>query len=76
MLFDRSLVLEPTTHLRLTVGGSASAVAGGRRSRPSTTCGPGDAIVCTASTHRARLVIFGPRNFHRILKAKFRLSDR
>ena len=75
MLFDRSLVLEPTTRLRLTVG----------RSRPATLAvdgrdvddlAPGDAIVCTASPHRARLVMFGPRDFHQILKAKFRLSDR
>jgi NAD+ kinase len=75
MLFDRSLVLEPTTRLRLTVGGprGATLVVDGR---PLDDLAPGDDIVCTASAHRARLVIFGPRDFHRILKAKFRLSDR
>jgi NAD+ kinase len=75
MLFDRSLVLEPTTKLRLTVG----------RPRPATLAvdgrvldelQPGDVVVCTASDHRARLVTFGPRDFLQILKAKFRLSDR
>jgi NAD+ kinase len=75
MLFDRSLVLEPTTRLRLRVG----------RPRPATLAvdgrvlddlQPGDTVVCTASDHRARLVTFGPRDFHQILKAKFRLSDR
>lgn len=75
MLFDRSLVLEPDTVLRLTVSGhraAALAVDG----RMIDELEPGDAIECTASGHRARLVVFGPRDFHRILKAKFRLSDR
>ncbi len=75
MLFDRSLVLEPTTHLRLTVGEPAVAALAidGREAGDLV---PGDAIVCTASAHHARLVIFTPRDFHRILKAKFRLRDR
>jgi NAD+ kinase len=75
MLFDRSLVLEPTTRLRLTVGEpaiAALAVDG----RDAGDLAPGEAIVCTASSHSARLVIFTPRDFHRILKTKFRLSDR
>jgi len=75
MLFDRTLVLEPSTHLALTVG----------QSRPATLAvdgrildelQPGDTVVCTGSSHRARLVTFGPRDFHQILKAKFGLSDR
>jgi NAD+ kinase len=75
MLFDRSLVLEPTTRLRLTIAGSrpATLAIDGRTTEDLEV---GDAIVCTASPHRARLVIFEPRNFHQILKAKFRLSDR
>ena len=36
----------------------------------------GDAVVCTAAPDPARLVTFGPRDFHRILKAKFGLADR
>ena len=36
----------------------------------------GDAVVCTAAGHTARLVTFGHRDFHRILKAKFGLADR
>ncbi|MGZ4710884.1 MAG: NAD(+)/NADH kinase [Acidimicrobiales bacterium] len=75
MLFDRSLVLEPETVLRLTVSGhraAALAVDG----RMMGELEPGEAIECTASEHRARLVVFGPRDFHHILKAKFRLSDR
>jgi NAD+ kinase len=75
MLFDRTLVLEPTTRLTLTVGADrrATLAVDGR------TCDelqPGDSVVCTASDHRARFVTFGPRDFHQILKTKFRLSDR
>ena len=36
----------------------------------------GDAITCTAASGSARFVTFGPRNFLRILKTKFGLSDR
>jgi NAD+ kinase len=75
MLFDRTLVLEPTTVLRLTVGADRPAeLAVDGRSFDELQ--PGDAVSCTASAHRARLVTFGPRDFHHILKAKFRLSDR
>lgn len=75
MLFDRSLVLEPSAFLRIAVAGhrSASLAIDGR---PLGDLGPGDAIACTASEYDARLVMFRPRNFHRILKAKFGLSDR
>jgi len=75
MLFDRSLVLEPETRLRLTVSGhrpAGLAIDG----RVLTELTPGEGIECTASAHPARLVTFAPRDFHRILKAKFGLSDR
>ena len=36
----------------------------------------GDAISCTASDHTAKFVVFGQRDFHGILKAKFKLGDR
>jgi hypothetical protein len=36
----------------------------------------GDSITCTASARVARLVTFGPRDFHAVLKAKFGLNDR
>jgi len=75
MLFDRSLVLEPSTRLRLSIGASRPATLA-IDGRQADDLAPGDAITCTASPHRARLVMFGPRNFHQILKAKFRLSDR
>jgi NAD+ kinase len=75
MLFDRTLVLEPTSSIRLEVerGRAASLAVDGR------TLGvlhDGDAVTCTASAHDAQLVTFGPRDFHAVLKAKFGLNDR
>lgn len=75
MLFDRSLVLTPSTRIRLTVDGHRPATVSvdGRR---VALVGDGDTIECTASAHTARLVSFGPNRFHRVLKAKFGLNDR
>ncbi len=75
MLFDRSLVLTPAAELRVTVDGHRPAALSvdGRR---IAMLGDGDSIVCTASTRSARLVTFGPRRFHRVLKEKFGLNDR
>jgi NAD+ kinase len=75
MLFDRTLVLDPATVVRLEVVGhrpAALSIDG----RPYGELVDGDAIVCTAAKESARLVTFGPRNFHRILKTKFGLNDR
>jgi NAD+ kinase len=75
MLFDRPLVLGPseTVRLELLSGGPAVLVVDG-------SClehlGLGDAVVCRAGRHPARLVTFGHRDFHAILKAKFNLTDR
>jgi NAD+ kinase len=75
MLFDRSLVLEPDTELRVTVAGHrpAALTVDGRLLGELHT---GDSIVCRAASTPARLVMFSPRDFHQILKAKFGLSDR
>lgn len=75
MAFDRSLVLAPSTEVRLTVAGYRDglvAVDG----RAITTLSPGGFIVCRAADHRARFVVRGGRNFHTILKEKFGLVDR
>ncbi len=75
MLFDRTLVLNPDDEIRLVVCGH----------RPATLSVDGrnlgelvadDAIVCTGSPYAARMVTFGERDFHAILKAKFGLEDR
>lgn len=75
MLFDRTLVLGPARRLRLEVCGHRPATLSvdGRNLGP---LAPGDAVVCTAAARSARLVTFGPRDFHRILKEKFGLNDR
>jgi NAD+ kinase len=75
MLFDRSLVLDPGTEVTLTVAGRrpATVVVDGRA---EATLEVGDAVICTAAAEVVRLATFAPRDFHRILKAKFGLSDR
>ena len=75
MLFDRSLVLTPETEVRITVDGHRPAALSvdGRR---IAVLGDGDEIMCTASSRPVRLVTFGPRRFHRVLKEKFGLNDR
>ncbi len=75
MLFDRTLVLEPTTEVRLEVVGERPATLSVDGRTLGTLVG-GDALVCTAAPERARLVAFGHRDFHQILKRKFGLNDR
>jgi NAD+ kinase len=75
MLFDRSMVLAPEATVRLEVDGHRPATVSvdGRHLAELT---DGQAVECTAAAIPARLVRFGGNNFHRILKAKFGLSDR
>jgi NAD+ kinase len=75
MLFDRALVLDPDARLRVEVAGTRPATLS-VDGRTLGTLRDGDAIVCTAAQRSARLVVFGPRFFLRILKAKFGLEDR
>jgi NAD+ kinase len=75
MLFDRSLVLAPESTIRVEVlddRPSELAVDGMAAAKLA----PGDAVVCTASEVPAKLVTFGQRDFHGILKSKFGLNDR
>ena len=74
-LFDRSLVLDPVEGVRVEVleGPAATLLVDGRAVAE---LAPGDAIACRAGAHAARLVTFGPRDFHHILKSKFGLTDR
>jgi NAD+ kinase len=75
MLFDRTLVLDDDSEVALTVAGHrpAALVVDGRTVAELS---DGDRVVCRAAGHSARLVVFGPRDFHAILKAKFGLADR
>jgi NAD+ kinase len=75
MLFDRSLILDPTAVVRLEVLGQRPATLS-VDGRTLATLDVGDAITCTAASVAARLVAFGQRDFLRILKTKFGLSDR
>jgi NAD+ kinase len=75
MLFDRSLVLAPAARVRIEVAGDRSATLSVDGHNLGTLA-RGDAIVCTAAEPTARFVTFGPRDFLRILKTKFGLSDR
>ena len=75
MLFDRPLVLDPTEQLRLEVlePRSAVLVVDGVT---VTTLEPGATVDCREGDQPARLVTFGSRDFHAILRAKFHLADR
>ena len=74
-LFDRALVLEPTSVVEVSVLGdrpaevSVDGEQGGMLP-------PGARVIITAADRPARFVTFGGRDFHQILKAKFGLSDR
>ncbi len=75
MLFDRSLVLDAAETLRLSVlddSGVALTIDG----RDLGTLPRGSSVTVTGASRSARMVSFGPRDFHQILKAKFGLSDR
>jgi NAD+ kinase len=75
MLFDRSLVLNPDEEVGIEVidDREAEVSLDGRRVAVLT---PGDVVTCVGAPEVARFVRFGERHFHRILKAKFGLSDR
>jgi NAD+ kinase len=75
MLFDRPLVLEPTEQLRLEVLEPRSAVLVVDGVTVSGLA-PGATVDCREGDRPARLVTFGMRDFHAILRAKFHLADR
>ena len=75
MLFDRPLVLDPGQHVHLEVLGPRPAVL---VVDGITVCplDPGATVDCREGDRPARLVTFGSRDFHAILRAKFHLADR
>ncbi len=75
MVFDRSMVLAPTTEVRLTVAGyrtGAVTVDG----RTIGTVEPGHSVVCRAASQQARFVVRNGPDFHTVLKEKFGLTER
>ncbi len=75
MLFDRPLVLDPHEELGFVVLDERSVVLT-LDGRELGQLDPGDTVTCTGGPRPARMVTFGPRDFHQILKAKFGLADR
>jgi NAD+ kinase len=75
MLFDRSLVLdaEEELHFRIADERHVMLTLDGRELGD---LHAGDTVSCTGGPKPARVVTFGPRDFHQILKAKFGLEDR
>lgn len=75
MLFDRPLVLDPAERLRLEVlePRPAVLVVDGVT---VTELRPGAVVDCREGDQPARLVTFGWRDFHAVLRAKFHLADR
>jgi len=74
-LFDFPLVLAEDEDVLLEVleGRTATLLVDGRNIGQLE---PGDHVGCRGGEHSARLVRFGDRNFHSILKTKFGLTDR
>jgi len=75
MLFDRSLVLDPSEVVDVEVLGHRP-VALSVDGRVVATLVEGDVVAVRPAAHVARFVQFAERRFHRILKAKFGLADR
>lgn len=75
MLFDRSMVLDQSEDVTVTVIGHRS-IAVSRDGVAVHTLAPGGEIRFRASDSVARFVRFGDVRFHQILKDKFHLNDR
>lgn len=75
MLFDRSLVLEPEERVcfELVDGHAGALVVDGSTLVPVAV---GDTLEIAAAPVPARIVSFGRRDFHAVLRAKFGLTDR
>lgn len=74
-VFDRSMVVAPTTEVRLTVAGYRSGIVT-VDGRQVGVLEPGASVTCRASTRRAMMLVRGDRDFHTVLKEKFGLTER
>ena len=75
MLFDRSMVLDPSEAVRIEVLGHRDvnvATDGGLVH----SLGPGDVVEVRAAREVARFLRFEEQRFHQVLKTKFGLNDR
>jgi NAD+ kinase len=73
-LFDRALVLDPTTSVRITVSGDRDATLS-VDGRAVAQLDPGDAVIAMLSKQPTHLVSFGRRPFHQVLTSKFGLAQ-
>jgi NAD+ kinase len=75
MLFDRTLVLDPSEAVEIEVIGhrKAEVAVDGRLVQ---LVEPGDVVHCRPAAETARFIRFGPYRYHQILKRKFGLADR
>jgi len=75
MLFDRSLVLDESETVRIELIDDRPAILT-VDGRELGTMRRGDAITCASAPYAARFVTFERRDFFKIVKTKFGLSDR
>ena len=75
MLFDRTLVLEPSTEVGMEVLGRRAATCTVDGRSVADLAG-GDRVMCTAADRVVRLVTFGPRDLRGLLVNRFGLADR
>jgi NAD+ kinase len=75
MLFHHTLVLGPDEELSFQVADHppVGLILDGREIGHLEA---GDVVTCTQAAQPARLIVFSPRDFHQVLKAKFGLPDR
>jgi NAD+ kinase len=75
MLFDRTLVLDPTEVIEIEVSGHrlAELTLDGQH---AASLDDGDVVRCSPSDATANFIRFGHERYHQILKAKFGLADR
>ena len=75
MLFDRTLVLDPSETVAIEVAGfrPATLAVDGQR---VATLAEGDVVTCRPAAETARFVRLSAHHFHQILKSKFGLADR
>ncbi len=73
-VFNRSMVLAPTTEIRLTVLGYRPGVVS-LDGRNVVELQPGQSVICRAADRTVRFLVKGDREFHTVLKEKFRLVD-
>lgn len=75
MVFNRSMVLAPTTTVELTVRGYRGGVLS-LDGRTALDLDPGQSVVCRAAEQQAKFLVRSDRDFHTVLKEKFRLDER